>query len=109
MGSFVQAGGLLDYTPSSAKAAGDVVLLNKLVCVVPRALAANELGSVATEGVFEVDKTTGEAWAQGEPLYWVSGTSKFSTTASGNTKAGYAAKAALSADTTGQILLKQQG
>jgi predicted RecA/RadA family phage recombinase len=108
MGSkFVQPGEHLDYTPSSAKSAGDVVLLTGLVGICPRDIAANEASAISITGVWEVDKTTSQAWAQGEALYWVAGTSKFSTSASGNTKAGYAAKAALSADTTGQIVLKQ--
>lgn len=109
MSQFVQKGEHLDYTPSSAKVAGEVVLLNKVVGICPRDIAANEASAISITGVWEVDKTTGQAWAQGEPLYWVAGTSKFSTSASGNTKAGYAAKAALSGDTVGQIVLMQQG
>jgi len=104
---YVQEGRFLDYTPSGAAVdAGDVVLLSSMVTIAPRDIADLTPGSVQVDGVWLVQKTTSEAWALGEPLYWVSGTGKFSTTKSTNKTAGFAAKAAGSADTTGYLLLR---
>ena len=105
---FVQAGKLIDYTPSGAAvSAGQVVLCTDRVFVAPLAIADGALGSLATEGVWTIQKTTGEAWTLGQKLYWVAGTSKASTTAGSNKVMGYAAKAAASGDTEGNVLLGQ--
>lgn len=60
----------IDYTPSGAVAAGDVVIREDLVGVAPFSIAANALGVLYTEGVFEVEKITEEAFDQGETVYW---------------------------------------
>ena len=104
---YIQDGEFLDYTPGSAVAAGEVVLLTDRVFVAPRPIAASTLGVVATRGVFNLQKTTGEAWTQGQKLYWAAGTSKVTTTASTNKVIGYAAAAAASGDTEGKVLLGQ--
>jgi len=61
--------GVWDYTPSSAKSAGDVVLLGKVVGVVCRPIAANAKGAVAVRGVFTFDKVTGGALTAGSVAY----------------------------------------
>ena len=104
MASYVQGDCLIDYTPSSAVAAGDVVVLNDLVCVANRPIAANALGAVSIEGVHTMPKASG-AIGQGALVYWDATNSNITTTSSGNKRAGKAAKAAASADTTVQVLI----
>jgi predicted RecA/RadA family phage recombinase len=104
MASYVQGDCLLDYTPSAAVAAGDVVVLNDLVCVAPVAIAANKLGAVSVEGVWTLAKASG-AIGQGALVYWDATNSNITTTSSGNKRAGKAAKAAASGDTTVQVLI----
>jgi len=104
MASYVQGDCLIDYTPSAAVAAGDVVVLNDLVTVAPRAIAANSLGAVAIEGVFSMPKASG-AIGQGALVYWDATNSNVTTTSSGNKRAGKAAAAAASADTSVQVLI----
>lgn len=104
MASYVQGDCLIDYTPSSAVAAGDVVVLNDLVTVAPRPIAANALGAVAIEGVHSMPKASG-AIGQGAIVYWDATNSNITTTSSGNKRAGKAAAAAASADTTVQVIL----
>lgn len=104
MASYVQGDCLIDYTPSAAVSAGDVVVLNDLVTVAPRAIAANALGAVAVEGVWSMPKATG-AIGQGALVYWDATAGNVTTTASGNKRAGKAAAAAASADTTVQVLI----
>jgi predicted RecA/RadA family phage recombinase len=104
---FVQEGSLIDYTPSSAVAAGDVVVATDRVFVAPLAIAANKLGSLATTGVWKLPKTTGTAWTFGQKLYWNDSGDLATTSASGNKVLGYAAAAAASGDAEGLVLLGQ--
>jgi predicted RecA/RadA family phage recombinase len=104
MASYVQDECLIDYTPSAAVAAGDVVVLNDLVTVAPRPIAANALGAVAVEGVFSMPKASG-AIGQGALVYWDATNSNITTTSSGNKRAGKAAKAAASGDASVQVLI----
>ena len=103
MASYVQDGDVLDYTPSSAVAAGDVVVIGSLVGVAPRAIAANAVGALAVEGVFEIPCATGATGAQGSAIsyYAVSGVAHAST----GTAAGKLAKARLVGDTSVHVLL----
>ena len=59
----------IDYTPSAAVTGGDVVVLNGIVGVAVTDIAANELGSLAIEGIFQVPKTTA-AWVRGLAVHW---------------------------------------
>ena len=102
---YIQAGNFIDYTPGSAVAAGDPVILTDRVLVAPRAIAANTTGSLATSGVFKLQKTTSQAWTLGQKLYWDGATSKATSVAGSLKVLGYAAAAAGSADTEGLVLL----
>lgn len=95
---------MLDYTPGSAVAAGDVVVLGSLVTVAPRAIAANEKGAVCVEGVFSFPKPTGSGtnYAQGAKVYWYG--SQMVTGATG-TAAGYVADQPATTDATVNVLL----
>jgi len=104
MADYYQDGDLVNYTPGSAVAAGAVVVLNDLVTVAPRPIAANALGAVAVEGVFKLPKASG-AIGQGAIVYWDSANSNVTTTSSGNKRAGKAAEAAASGDTVVPVLL----
>lgn len=96
--------GVWDYTPSSAKAAGDVVLLGKVVGVVCRPIAANAKGSIATRGVFTFDKVTGGALSAGAVAYLhPNGKVTGSSTVSGI--AGIVAVDAAAGDTTVDVEL----
>ena len=70
--TFVQEGCAIDYTPGSAVAAGDVVVQGDLIGVAKRPIAADELGALSVEGVFDFPKATGAstAIAAGTTLYW---------------------------------------
>ncbi|NBW12985.1 MAG: DUF2190 family protein [Caulobacteraceae bacterium] len=104
MASYVQGDCLIDHTPSAAVAAGDVVVLNDLVCVAPRAIAANSLGAVAIEGVFSMPKASG-AIGQGALVYWDATNGNITTTSTNNKRAGKAAKAAASGDASVQVII----
>jgi predicted RecA/RadA family phage recombinase len=58
-----------DYTPSVARAAGEVVLLGRIIGVVSRPIAANAKGAINTRGIFTFDKVTGGALTAGNVAY----------------------------------------
>lgn len=118
--NLVQPGHVMTYTLGSgetAVASGKGILIGAIVGVVISlqrndqtvfknvASAEGDVAEVALNGVYVLEKTTGEAWTQGAKLYWNNTTKKFTTTASGNTFGGYANAGALSAATTGEVLL----
>ena len=98
MASYVQEGHVIDHTPASAVAAGDVVVVGALVGVAPRAIAANSVGALSVEGVFELPIATGATGAQGSAINWyaVSGVAHAST----GVAAGKLAKPRLVGDTS---------
>lgn len=97
---FVQQGEVMDYVNGgSAVASGAVLVIGVRVGVALADIAANATGSVAMEGVFTVAKVSGTAFAQGVALYWDATNSRTTTTASGNTLAGYAFTSAASGAT----------
>ena len=104
MASTNSHGSYIDYTPGSAVAVGDVVVLGSVVAVAPRPISANELGSVAVEGVFSVAKQTGAstAVAQGSKVYW-DGTQ--AVTGVTGTAMGFATEAAADGDATVKVKL----
>lgn len=93
--NYVSEGDVLDYTAGgSAIASGAVVLMDKRIGVAVADIAANATGAVHVAGVWTLAKLSTDVVAQGALLYWDSTNSRLTTTASGNTLAGYATAAA---------------
>ena len=107
--TFVNDGKTVDYTPSSAVAAGDVVVQGDLVGVAKIPIAANALGALATVGVFDVPKAAGggSAIAVGSTVYWDATNHVATTTSSGNKLMGKTVKAAADGDATVRVRLFQ--
>jgi predicted RecA/RadA family phage recombinase len=105
MASYVQDGDILNHTPGSAVAAGEVVVIGSLVAVAPRPIAANALGSLAIEGVWAMPCATGATGAQGSAINWyaTSGVAHAST----GVAAGKLAKARLADDTEVHVVLNK--
>jgi predicted RecA/RadA family phage recombinase len=106
---FVQEGASIDYTPSQAVSAGDVIVQGDLVGVVKLDIAANKLGALAVTGVFEFAKGTGNgsAIAVGSNVYWDDASNLVTTTSLGNKLIGKCVKAAGDADSTARVRLSQ--
>ena len=104
MASYRSDSGTWDYTPTTAKVAGDVVILGKVVGVVCRPIAANTLGAVATKGVFRFDKVTGGALTAGAVAYLHSNL-KVTGSATTTGIAGVVAVDAAAGDTTVDVEL----
>lgn len=104
---------LLYSNTGSAIAAGDVVVVNSgatgMLGVAIEAIAATTgTGTIDVEvgARYTATKATGEAFTQGQILYW-STTNGLTGTATSNTYAGRAAAAAATADTSADFLLNQ--
>lgn len=104
MKNYVQPGEVLELTaPSGGVVSGTPVLIGALV-VIPAVDAAQTVKfSAAVVGVYEVPKATGDAWLEGEKVYWDVADGNFNQSSSGNTLVGVAARAAESADATGFV------
>lgn len=84
---------MVDHTPTSAIAAGDVVVVADVPMIAHHDIAANELGALAANGgVYEV--TADAAIAKGKWVFWVDSSNKVSVTATGNKGFGITVEAA---------------
>lgn len=105
MASIIGEGQSLDYTPGSAVASGDVVVLGSIgVGVADHDIPANALGAVVVDGLIEFPKATGAITAFAK-VYWDATAKNVTTTATNNTLAGYAVAAAASGDATVRVKL----
>jgi predicted RecA/RadA family phage recombinase len=104
---FVQNGEAIDYTPSTAVAAGDVVVQGDLIGVAKTPIAANALGALAVWGVFDFPKATagGSALAAGTTVYWDAVAKQATATSIGNKQLGKVVRAAVDADATVRVRL----
>ncbi|MEM7223006.1 MAG: DUF2190 family protein [Pseudomonadota bacterium] len=106
MKNFIQPGDVLTVAaPTGGVVSGGVVLINKMLGIAAFDAAEAAEVEVAVAGVFEVPKKSTDAPAVGALLYWDTANGEMTTTASGNTKAGYAAEAAGSGATVVKIRL----
>ena len=88
--NYVQEGVSIDYTPGSAVDAGDVVVIGDSVGIAKLDIAANALGALAVEGVYDIVHTNA-AIADRADVYW---------DADGNPYGGTAGTGAASTDST---------
>lgn len=100
-------GDTIDYTPSSAKSAGDAVVLGNLVGICGADIEANVKGSLDLSGVWWVPKATGGALTAGTIVYWDSGNTRATSTPSTFKKMGVVVEDAASNDTA--VLVKLDG
>lgn len=96
---FVQDGKAIDYRPTAAVAAGDVIVQGNLIGIARLDIAADTLGSLSVTGVYEIAKAA-SAVTVGTALYWDATNKNVTGTAAGNTYIGKAVSAAEAADAT---------
>jgi len=102
----VQNGSKLLYENSgeTAIASGAPVIVGARVGVALVAIPAGESGIVQMDEVFSLSKVTGSI-SQGANVYLIASNAQITTSASGNTLAGFAFEAAESADATVPVKL----
>lgn len=106
MNNYVQPGKAVNATMPDAMTKGDGVQIGTaLFGVAVDTYTSGQEGVIWTEGVFDLAKTTGQAYAAGARIYWNSTTKKTTTTTGGNLGIGVAVDAATSGATTARVLL----
>jgi len=105
--TYVQQGTAIDYTPAAAVDAGDVIVQRELIGIAKLDIAASALGALATEGVFDLAKTTSAVFATGQAVYWDATNEEATPEPSGNTFFGPAVAASAAAATTVRAKLVQ--
>jgi len=104
MKNFIQPGKVLTLLAPAALLSGAVVIVGSFVGIAATDAASGAPVEVATEDVFDLPKTTSQAWTQGAPIYWDAGTSKATTVGTGGLPLiGVATEAALEAATVGRV------
>lgn len=107
--TFIECGDVIIYQNAGAAllaGAGVKIGLRIGVCLIDIA-ATTGTGAVMIEGVHKIVKATGQAWTQGALVYWDDTAKNFTTTASGNTLAGFIFEPAASGDVIGYVKLNQ--
>lgn len=107
MNTLLNQGKSIEIVAGGTIASGTPVKTGSLVGIASNSYVSGDTAVIWLTGTHLVPKATGAAWAQGAQLYWDATASNFTTTSTSNQFAGYAAIAALSADATGYILLRQ--
>ncbi len=89
--SYVKIGRNLDYTNSSGSdiAYMDIIPLSNRVVIAGEDIKDTALGTVITEGVFDFPANT-ETISFGDPVFWDTGNSYVTKTATDNIPVGYA-------------------
>lgn len=87
----------MNYTPSTAKAAGEVVIVGEILGITHLAIEADQLGTLAT-GLGTYWFIGDAAIAAGDPVYWDASEGKASATATGNKYLGLAVTACTADD-----------
>lgn len=107
MNNLVKLGRTMTFTaPGGGVVSGAPVRIGSLVVIATATVAAGLPFEGVAEGVFTVPKIAGVAWTEGQLIYHDSAANNFGTVVSATTlRAGCAAAAAASGDTTAQIRL----
>lgn len=107
MKNYLQEGCKAVVTAPEAVDSGEFLVVGSLFGVAEHAADIGKPVVVVREGVFELPKETGQAWTQGDQLYWDAGAKRFTKTAAGNKPIGVAFADAASGDATGNVSIEQ--
>jgi predicted RecA/RadA family phage recombinase len=103
--TFVQDGDAINYTPETDLASGSVVAIGDLIGITRTEIKANNLGSLAVAGVFDIAKDPDEVITAGTKVYWKSDDQIIVTLATGNKLVGKTIAEAPEGATTARVLL----
>jgi len=117
MATYISEGKRIDYTPGSAVAAGDVIVMDNLIGIATSPIAANTVGSLAVEGIFDVPKKQEAFNTLGAPVYWdadgdpyggTAGSGAATATSTAGPLMGFVVETAGATDTTVRVLLASE-
>lgn len=108
--NFIKPGHVLTLTaPAGGVVAGTCYLIGAILAFAKTTAAAGEEFEGARDGIYEnAPAATGQAWTEGQKIYWDDTAKRFTSTATSNTLVGAAAGAKASAAAVGIVLLTGQ-
>lgn len=104
MTNYVQEGKILTLVAPYTVTSGQGALVGTIFGVATGDITSAASGEFMTQGVFDLTKDT-SVFAAGDRVYWDNSAKKVSSTATANTLIGRAARAALTGDATGRVIL----
>lgn len=104
MRNFIQTGDIIEVTAPADVSSGDLVIVGKLAGVAVADAVNGAPVNIKTSGVFELPKTSAQAWTVGASIYATSA-GLATTTATDNTLIGHAVGAAANPSGTGLVRL----
>lgn len=107
--NYVSPGDKLNYTAPSAVTSGQGVLVGNTFGVAVYDAAISEQVTLGITGVWELTKNAGEAWTEGQLIYWDNTNKRTTSTVGTNKLIGTARFAALAAATVGTVRLNGVG
>ncbi len=105
MKSFVQHGNVLALVAPYAVASGTPFKVGAIIAVAVNAADSGADVEGMLKGVFTLPKTSAQAWAVGDKIYWNDTNKVMTTAASGNTLVGFATEAAANPSSEGTVFL----
>lgn len=105
MKNFVQSGDTMTVAAPYAVASGDGLLVGSMFGVAAFTAGNGVTVEAQVTGVFDLKKTSAQAWTLGALIYWDNTAKECTTTSSGNKLIGVAAAAAGNPSATGQVRL----
>lgn len=104
MKNYISTGDIVEVTAPAAVSSGGIVVVGKLVGIAVTDAASGTPVNIKTSGVFEVAKTSAQAWTVGAAVYTTSA-GVATTTATDNTFIGHAVAAAANPSGAGRVRL----
>ncbi|MBX9740509.1 MAG: DUF2190 family protein [Beijerinckiaceae bacterium] len=105
MKNYIQPGDILTLTAPYDRASGQGALVGSLFGVAVKDVANGAPGQFQTVGVFELAKTSAQAWTEGALIYWDNTNKLATTTATSNKLIGATVAAAANPSATGLVRL----
>ena len=105
MKNFVQPGRTVTLTAPYTVSSGDGLLVGSIFGVASGDAASAAGVEAMTEGVFDLAKTSAQAWSQGDKVYWDDTGKECTSLAAGNVLIGVAVADAANPTATGHVLI----
>lgn len=103
--SYLQDGRTLGLTAPYDCAGGDGALVGAVFGVAKAAVTSGSLGEFAVEGVHSLPKTSAQAWATGQSIFWDPTNKRLDSSSTVGPRVGFATADAANPSSTGQIKL----
>lgn len=106
MKNFVQHGDMITVIATASVISGQLWRAGSLIGVAAADAASGEEVDIKTTGVFDVSKTSAQAWAVGEPIYMIAASGLCTNVpGTGNYLVGVAVAVAANPSSTGRVRL----